>query len=75
MTPKDKLLKRLPPKYHCMVSDIVAEDGLIDDCRYMLYLNPGVSFGGIKNIGSLPVKSITEAALIIKEDCEYEVMA
>ena len=71
MTAKEKLLKRLPKKCHEMVLDRVPEDGLVDDCQYMLYFNYGVSFAGYENCGSFPVKSITEAAQIIKQDCEY----
>ena len=34
----EKLFKRLPKKYHDRVDMLEAEDGLIDDCKYMLYL-------------------------------------
>lgn len=66
MTLKEKLLKRLPKKYHNIVKDIEAEYGLVDDCPYMLYFNDGVSFCGEEDMYSFPVKSITEATEIVK---------
>ena len=66
MTLKDKLFKRLPKKYHNIVKDIRLEDGLIDDCPYLLYFNDGVSFCGEEDMYSFPVKSITEAIKIVK---------
>lgn len=68
MSMKEKLLKRLPKKYHHIVRGFEAEDGLIDDCRYMLYFNDGVSFCG-EDYYSYPVKSITEAIEVIKWAC------
>ena len=72
MSAKEKLLKRLPKKYHGMVLDLVPEGGLVDDCQYMLYFNEHVSFCGYEECGGFPVKSITEAVRIIKEDCEMK---
>lgn len=71
MTAKEKLLKRLPKKYHGMVLDLVPEGDLVDGCRYMLYFNYGVSFAGYENCGGFPVKSITEAIQLLKNDCEW----
>lgn len=59
-----KLLKRLPKKYHERVDKLEREDGLIDDCKFMLYLNEEWHFF---EGSSLPVKSITEAINFIKE--------
>jgi len=70
MTAYEKLMKRLPMKYHPIVMDIQPEGDLIDDCKYMLYFNEGVSFAGYENVGGFPVKSITEAVHLIIEDCE-----
>lgn len=70
MSLKEKLLSRLPKRYWNYVKDIEAEDGLIDDCKYMLYFNDGVKFCG-EEMFAYPVKSISEAVRVIKEDCEY----
>lgn len=59
-----KLLKRLPKKYHERFRDLSREDDLIDNCRYMLYLADGFSWG---EYDSIPVKSITEAIAFIKD--------
>ena len=37
MTPLQKLLKRLPKKYHDRVENIEPDIDLVDDCKYMLY--------------------------------------
>lgn len=71
MTTKEKLLKRLPKKYHGFVMDIVPEGDLVDDCKYMLYFNEGVNFCGYEDVGGWPVKSITEAVQYIKADCSW----
>lgn len=73
MTPKERLLKRLPKKYHERVKDFKEEDGLVDDCKYMLdWFEPwtdsdkwGVGF-------CFPVKSISEAIEHIKNLYRYE---
>ena len=72
MTLKEKLLKRLPKRYHGFIKDIEAENGLIDNCQYMLYFNDGVSLYGYESVGGYPVKSITEAIHIIKDGCTYD---
>lgn len=68
MTLTEKLLKRLPAKYHRLVKGIEAEDGLIDDCKYMLYFNDHVALFGYDETYSYPVKSISEAINVIKND-------
>lgn len=63
MTLKEKLLKRLPKEYREAVRDLEAEDGLIDDCKYMLSWTDGYTDDGKDGIGSCyPVRSIAEAA-------------
>lgn len=69
MTLTEKLLKRLPKKYHHLVKKLEAEDGLIDNCPYMLYFADGVAFAGYEDAYCFPVKSITEAVKFIREDC------
>ena len=61
---KEKLLNKLPNKYHCVVQDFVGENGLIDDCKYILVFSEGYTWDGYE---SLPCKSITEAIKFIKE--------
>lgn len=64
-----KLLKRLPKKYHNRVSKIEQEDGLIDDCKYMLYYTEEFTDGdGGCCGGCYPFKSISEAIDFIKND-------
>lgn len=68
MTLKEQLLKRLPKKYHERVKDIEEEDGLVDDCKYMVYWNEPWTDDGRWGVGSCyPVKSITEAIRHIKD--------
>ena len=66
MTLKDKLLKRLPKKYHERVKSFYEDEGLIDDCKYIVQytdnFTDGECFGG-----SIPVRSISEAIQFIKE--------
>jgi hypothetical protein len=64
----EKLFKRLPKKYHERVDILEAEDGLIDNCKYMLYFKDGWKFHG--EYKSVPVFSITEAIRFIKESCQ-----
>ena len=65
MTLLEKLLKRLPKKYHDRVAFIEAEDDLVDDCKYMLYYSDDYTDGECYG-GSYPVRSITEAIDYIK---------
>lgn len=69
---EQQLLNRLPMKYHKYFKGIEAEDGLVDDCRYMLYFNEGVSLFGYEEVYGYPVKSISEAIRILKQDCSIE---
>lgn len=73
MTTNEMLLKRLPLKYHNRFLKLEAESGLIEDCKYMLFLTNGYVWNEYPNI---PVKSITEAIKFIKEayfdEAEYE---
>ena len=59
-----KLLNRLPKKYHERVDRLEQENGLIDDCKYMLYFKNGFTYYGDV---SVPVRSITEAIKFIKD--------
>lgn len=60
-----KLLKRLPKKYHERVENLEAENGLIDDCKYMLYFRNGWKYHG--EFESVPVRSMAEAIEYIKD--------
>lgn len=60
-----KLLKRLPKKYWDRIGDFYQEDGLIDDCKFMLEFADPYVWGA--DYHSLPVRSITEAISFIKE--------
>lgn len=68
---KEKLFKYLGKKHQVKVMDLQAEDGLIEDCKYMLYFNPNYGFNGYD---SVPCKNIDEAiyysrnATMIHED-------
>lgn len=66
----ERFMKRLPKKYHDRVDLLEADEGLIDDCRYMLYLSENWQFadGG----QSYPVRSIDEAVEMTKRT--YEVI-
>ncbi len=60
-------LNFIPKKYKERVSSIEIEDGLIDDCKYMLYLNDNWEFfeEGMK---SITVRSKKEALYFIKNE-------
>lgn len=62
-----KVLKRLPEKYHNNFIQVVKEDGLIDDCKYMVYFTENINFAGYD---SVPCKTITEAIYFIKNATE-----
>ena len=68
LTPKgklwSKLLNRLPQKYWDRIGDFYEEDGLIDDCKYILVFDDKHSWNGYD---SVPVRSITEAISFLKE--------
>lgn len=62
-----KLLKRLSKKYHGAIKNLEREYGLIDDCKFMLYLNEGYCIAGYDGARTYPVKSITECIEIVKD--------
>lgn len=71
MTPTEKLLSRLPKKYHHMVKKLEQDYGLVDDCKYMLYFAFDVVLFGYDRVWAYPVRNITEAIDIITHDVEY----
>lgn len=66
MTLLQKLLKRLPKKYHDRVKEIEAEADLVDDCKYMLYFSDDYIDDDYYGY-CYPVRSIDEAIKIIKD--------
>ena len=60
-----KNLNWIPKKYQERVEKLEREDGLIDDCKYMLYFNENWCWG--EDYWALPVKSKKEALGFIKE--------
>lgn len=60
-------LNFIPKKYKERVSSIEIEDGLIDDFKYMLYLNEGWEFFE-EGMQSIPVRSKKEALYFIKNE-------
>lgn len=74
---KEKLLKRLPKKYHERVQDFYADENLITDIdengreykyKYMLLFAEGWAWD---TIDSLPCRSIAEAVEFVKCSSEY----
>ena len=63
----EKLLKMLPKEYHNRFTQIVKEEGLIDNCKYMLYFTTNYSFADYE---SIPCKTLTEAKYFIKNAIE-----
>lgn len=61
------LLARLSKKYHDRVDKLEFEDGLVDNCRFMLYWTKEYTDGECYG-GSYPVKSITEAVYFVKNN-------
>ena len=61
----ERLLKRLPKKYHNRFVKLSQEDSLIDNCKYILYYSDDYSDGEC-NGGSVPVKSIDNAIYFLK---------
>ena len=60
-----KDLKWIPKKYQERVKDLEREDGLIDDCKYMLYFSEKWCWS--EDYWAIPVKSKQEALQFIKE--------
>ena len=58
-------LSFIPKKYRERVASIEREDGLIDDCKYMLYFDEDWCWS--EDYWALPVKSKKEALEFIKE--------
>lgn len=65
-----KLLNRLPQKYWERFNTIVREYDLIDDCKFMLYLNNGWVF--FEDCSSIPVRNLSEAIRFIKDSYMME---
>jgi len=61
---KDVLIARLPKKYQSRVKEFYYEEGLIDDCMYMLHFTKPYVFC---ECPSVPVKNLTEAISFTKE--------
>ena len=67
MSLMEKLLSRLPVKYHDRVIKIESEYGLVDDCKYVIYCsNQYKDCEGLVGV-CYPVRSITDAIHFIKE--------
>ena len=64
----EKLFKRLPKKYHDRVDILEEENGLIDDCKYMLYFKNGYKWSD--GYSTVACRSITEAIRFIKDSCQ-----
>ena len=58
-----KDLNWIPKKYQERVYSIEKEDGLIDDCKYILYFKNGYVFDGFSTI---PVRNKKEALYFIR---------
>ena len=55
----------IPKKYQSKIKSIEAEAGLIDDCKYMIYLKDGIEhpiFGD-----SFPIKNVKELKSIMED--------
>jgi len=53
-----KLESYLNKKQQNMIDSIDAESGLVDDCKYMVYLKEGFTFAGYET--SFPITGIRE---------------
>ena len=60
-----EIMRWCPEKYRERVASLKTEDGLIDDCKYMLYFNDNWCWG--EDYWALPVKSKKEALEFIKQ--------
>ena len=63
---KDALLRRLPKRYHERVVDFTPEEGLIDDCKYILQYSKDYTDGDCEG-GTLPCRSIKDACYIVRD--------
>lgn len=60
----DKVELKLPKRLQKYFGSLEREDGLIDDCKYMLYFAPGYAWAG--EYPCLPVKSKKEAIYFLE---------
>ena len=63
---KEALLRRLPKRYHERVVDFTPEEGLIDDCKYILQYSKDYTDGDCEG-GTLPCRSIKDAFYIVRD--------
>lgn len=56
---------KMPKKLQKYFGSLEREDGLIDDCKYMLYFAPGYAFNG--EYPCMPVKSKKEAIEFLED--------
>ena len=63
---KEALLRRLPKRYHERVVDLKPEEGLIDDCKYILRYSKDYTDGDCEG-GALPCRSIKDACYIVRD--------
>ena len=63
---KEALLRRLPKRYHERVVDFTPEEGLIDDCKYILQYSKDYMDGDCEG-GTLPCRSIKDACYIVRD--------
>lgn len=59
----------IPKKYQDRVYSIYRENGLIDNCKYILYFNSNYTYDGYTNI---PVKSKKEVLHYVKNAYKEE---
>ena len=57
----------IPKKYLERVASLEQESDLIDDCKYMLYMNKGWNLFGEDGLWCSPVKSKKEVLEVIKD--------
>lgn len=60
---------KVPKKYQERFAKLEAEEGLIEDCKYMLYFAKGWALGDFPDV---PVKSKAEAIRYLKEANRYD---
>ena len=63
---KQALLGQLPKRYHNRVIDFTEEDGLIDECKYILHYSHDYTDGECEG-GTLPCRSIREACEFVRD--------
>ena len=63
---KQALLGQLPKRYHNRVIDFTEEDGLIDECKYILHYSHDYTDGECEG-GTLPCRSIKEACEFVRD--------